>query len=135
MCVMQSYTKPLVQVLGPDRWSVKSVSGQISDGYVVVKKLLTCSQCSSKSKHCSATECVFLCLHMCECDSRCFDYTNIHICKHIHRVHSLRRERELENPLVDMCDIDNPLHFPVQPTQTIGTYMHTCELSGQPCTL
>ena len=44
------YTKPLIQVLGPDRWSFKSVSGH---GYVVVKKLLTRSQCSSKSKHCS----------------------------------------------------------------------------------
>lgn len=28
---------------------------------------------------------------MYECDSRCFDNTNGHICKHIHRIHSLQR--------------------------------------------
>ena len=117
----QSYIKPLAQELGSDRWSVKS--GQISDGYVDVKKLPTCSQCSSECVHCSATECSFLCLHMYECDSRCFDYANGHICKHI-RVHSLTHEREPENPLADTYHIDDPLYFPVQPTQTLGTCTH-----------
>ena len=125
MSHVSNLIKLILQELGPDRWSVKSVSGQISDGYVVVKKFPTCSQCLSEGAHCSATECVFLCLHMYECDSRCFDYTNGHICKHIHRVHSLTREREHENALTDTHLADDPLYFPVHPNQTQGTYIHT----------
>ena len=59
MLYVSNLIKPFVQELGPDRWSVKSVSGQISDGYVVVKKFPTCSQYSSEGARCSAIECVF----------------------------------------------------------------------------
>ena len=38
---------------------------------------------------CTAPECQFLCHHMYKCDSQCYDFNNGHICKHIHRVHSL----------------------------------------------
>ena len=62
---VSNHIKPFVQELGPDRWSVKSISGQISDGYVVVKKFPTCSQCSSEGAHCSAKECVFFCAYTC----------------------------------------------------------------------
>lgn len=85
--------------MGPEKWCVKSVSGQLSQsyGYQVVKKMSECLECTSQSVHCSAVECKFLCVHMYECDSRCFDYTNGHICKHIHRVHSLKHENSNEN--------------------------------------
>lgn len=107
--------------MGPERWSVKSASGQIPDGYLVVRKLSRCSQCSSESVHCSATECDFLCLHMYECDSRCFDYTNGHICKHIHRVHSLGHESSTENSQANISHADDPFfHYP-EPKEAPGT--------------
>ena len=50
---------------------------------------------------------------MYECDPRCFDYTNGHICKHIHRVHSLSHEKATKNPQVDVTNIeDADVHFP-----------------------
>lgn len=30
------------------------------------------------------------------CDDRCYDYGNGHICKHVHRVHSLQRVENSE---------------------------------------
>ena len=43
-------------------------------------------------KVCLETECGGLCYHMYSCDLMCFTYNNGHICKHIHRVHSLVQE-------------------------------------------
>ena len=40
-------------------------------------------------KICRAEGCQCLCLHMYKCDTTCYDFNNAHICKHIHRVHSL----------------------------------------------
>ena len=62
--------------------------------------LTTCSVYSSRGEIrqelaiCRAPECHFLCLHMYNCDSTCYDFNNGHICKHIHRVHSLEHERQ-----------------------------------------
>ena len=53
----------------------------------------TCPECSPQSQHdgvtCTAPECQFLCPHMYTCDKKCYDFNNEHICKHIHKVHSL----------------------------------------------
>ena len=38
---------------------------------------------------CVAPECGNLCYHLYKCDSLCYDYANGHICKHLHRVHSM----------------------------------------------
>lgn len=67
------------------------MSGSNPDGYSVVLQTATCQDCSSyeRSRTCTAPECTFLCVHMYRCDSKCYDFNNGHICKHIHRVHSL----------------------------------------------
>ena len=45
-------------------------------------------------------------------------------------MHSLVREREHENASTDTHLVDDPLYFPVHPSQTIGTctptYLNTC---------
>ena len=43
---------------------------------------------------CVAPECGNLCYHQYRCDSSCYDYTNGHICKHLHRVHSMNSHRD-----------------------------------------
>lgn len=76
-------------------WHVESQSGCNPEGYSVSLVLTTCSMCCSIREIrqelviCRAPECRFLCLHMYKCDSTCYDFNNGHICKHIHRVHSL----------------------------------------------
>ena len=53
----------------------------------------SCSECKNcdqvSVKVCSRAECQYLCYHMYSCDQQCYDYSNGHICKHIHRAHSL----------------------------------------------
>jgi hypothetical protein len=76
-------------------WHVESQSGCNPEGYSVSLVLTTCPVCSSIQEIrqelviCRAPECHFLCLHMYKCDSTCYDFNNGHLCKHIHRVHSL----------------------------------------------
>ena len=116
--------------MGPEKWFVKSASGLLpeSEGYQVVKKLSECLECTSQSVHCSAVECKFLCLHMYECDSRCFDYTNGHIiCKHIHRVHSIKRDTLHENHDTDSSQVI--FHCP-EPQDTPGSYTTSCSEGG-----
>ena len=75
-------------------WHVKSVSGNNPAGYTVMLLHTTCQECSPLSPQvdeaCTASECHFLCPHMYKCSRQCYDFNNGHICKHIHRVHSLR---------------------------------------------
>ena len=49
---------------------------------------------------CVASECNFLCEHMYKCDTTCYDFNNGHICKHIHRVHSLVKTSDLNHSSV-----------------------------------
>ena len=37
-------------------------------------------------------ECEYLCYHMYQC--QCYDFKNGHICKHVHRVHSMKKHNE-----------------------------------------
>lgn len=76
-------------------WNVKSVSGCNRDGYSV-KHIQECSPstCSS-STSCTEAECGFLCSHMYSCDHLCYDYNNGHVCKHIHRVHSMVHQEKV----------------------------------------
>ena len=69
----------------------------------------SCIICSKESTHmtCTQEECKQLCYHMYIC---CYDYTNGHLCKHIHRVHSIRMQ--------------------VQPNHSISTLNHG--LRGRP---
>ena len=71
-------------------WYVPSVSGKNSDGYFVRLKLNLCTECAESTLTCTMSECKKLCYHMYECDQLCYDYTNGHLCKHIHRVHTIR---------------------------------------------
>lgn len=101
------------------------MSGQVPDGYQVVRKVASCLACSSESVHCLAPECGFLCLNMYECDSRCFNFTNSHICKHIHRVHSLTREKSAQDSEAGVSGSaqvdsdDNFFHYP-EPKEPSG---------------
>ncbi len=72
-------------------WKVESISGSNPGGYMVKRLLDACTECSLKEdfRVCKESDCVFLCPHMYSCDSKCYDYANNHMCKHIHRVHSL----------------------------------------------
>ena len=66
----------------------------VPDGYKITRMCTTCTECThSTPLHCSFPECGFLCQHMYICDDRCFDHNNGHICKHIHRVHSLQKQK------------------------------------------
>ena len=59
-----------------------------ADGYVVtkLKHAGTCVECTD-SIVCKKAECSFLCHHMYSCT--CYDYSNGHVCKHIHCVHAM----------------------------------------------
>ena len=70
-------------------WYVPSVSGKISDGYFVRLKMNLCTRCAESTLSYTMSECKKLCYHIYECDQLCYDYTNGHLCKHIHRVHTI----------------------------------------------
>ena len=63
-------------------------------------------------------ECRELCYHMYACDEFCYDYTNGHMCKHIHSVVH-KSGSEGNNQLPNTCDaendsasdLDDPLEF------------------------
>ena len=87
-------------------------------GYLVTLiKEECCGECTQ-----SSCECANLCYHMYTCDPLCYQYTNGHMCKHIHRVHSLRqqwlqtKQGDIQDSLgteVEDIDIsmDDPLEF------------------------
>lgn len=75
-----------------DNSRVKQITSSIfsldseTDNYIIEAMLDDCSQehCYSKCKN---LPCINLCYHMYQCS--CSDYHNGHICKHIHKIHSL----------------------------------------------
>ncbi|XP_065906337.1 uncharacterized protein [Dysidea avara] len=79
-----------VKEINDGMWHVDSVSGNTPQEYMVVRsQAASCAECKSESRICTATECNCLCIHMYKCDSKCYAFNNGHICKHIHRIHSL----------------------------------------------
>lgn len=91
-------------------WHVDSVSGNTPEGYTVTRCLAaSCDECASEGRVCTATECNFLCIHMYKCDNKCYTFNNGHICKHIHRVHSLSQVRPQDStvePIEEACTPD-----------------------------
>ena len=93
-------------------WHVKSQSGCNPEGYSVSLVTAVCSECSvQQDRHdltiCKAPECQFLCAHMYKCDDACYDFNNGHLCKHIHRVHSLECTHDSNqptSPVEQQCD-------------------------------
>ena len=81
-----------------EEWIVESVSGCNPDGYAV-KRAQECSPftCNS-STMCKESQCRFFFPHMYSCDNKCYDYNNGHVCKHIHRVHSMIHQEESKTP-------------------------------------
>ena len=67
-------------------WIVKKRGGQ---EYIVEKITEGCELCKEDKNVCTLPHCNWLCYHMYACSQQCYSYTNGHICKHIHRVHSL----------------------------------------------
>lgn len=78
--------KKSLQAIASNTWCVPSISGIHASGYLVIKVKETCDECTD-AKVCRRAECSFLCCHRYTCS--CYDYNNGHVCKHIHRVHSL----------------------------------------------
>lgn len=77
------------------------MSGRIPSGYMVKHTHSTCAECSpfkGNIRVCRERECGFLCPHMYTCDEKCYDYSNGHICKHIHRLHSLFQQNVSKVP-------------------------------------
>ena len=104
------------------------MSGNQPDGYSVKQIMESCTNCTQESALlCTEIECKKLCYHKYTCDEYCYDYTNGHVCKHIHRAHSLRLKvqacepdyqcssmsdnHELQNEPENESDIDDPLEF------------------------
>ncbi len=92
----------------------------VSDGYTVKRVLSTCSWCSpsDSANICAEPERCFLCSHMYTCDKCCYDYNNGHICRHIHRVHSLHRHNNLE-PQCFSEDQDDCLGYSISCVESI----------------
>lgn len=95
------------------------MSGKNPDGYLVKQIKVTCTNCTEVM--CTQSECKQLCYHMYTCDEYCYDNTNGHLCKHIHRAHSVWLKMQTNQPdyqcyesagLDDSeSDIDDPLEF------------------------
>ena len=63
---------------------------------------------------CSQAECKYLCYHMYSCDHQCYDYSNGHICKHIHRAHSIcLQSNDIENS-EHSSESDEETHDPLE---------------------
>ena len=64
------------------------------------------SECGNQSCHlkCPYMDCRSLCWHMYTCE--CVDYANIHICKHLHGLHTMRLKSQ--NTSTSTCDDNGP---------------------------
>lgn len=100
------------------------MSGKNSDGYLVKQVKEMCTDCTKDLalEMCTQSECKELCYHMYTCDKHCYDNTNGHLCKHIHRAHSLWLEASepnyqchqstcLGSGFESVSDTDDPLEF------------------------
>ena len=91
-----------------------SVSGNTPEGYTVTRQqAASCDECVSNSTTCTAVECNCLCIHMYKCDNKCYTFNNGHICKHIHRVHSLSQVRPQDSTMElteELSTADNVEH-------------------------
>ena len=68
------------------------MSGVKCGGYVVTKIADKCAE-NCFGPTCTKAECGQLCMHMYTCNKACYDFNNGHICKHIHRVHSITQSQ------------------------------------------
>ena len=114
----------MFQNIDDNHWIVKSTSGLVTDGYTVSRKSVTCSECIASQDRCKYPECRILCRHMYTCDDRCYDYGNGHICKHIHRVHSLQYHQQQGSDEAQDQDFQPvPVYYPPteEPTEDTTT--------------
>ena len=102
----------------------------------VTQVISCCEDCqvSSSQLTCTQEECKFLCIHMYKCDPLCFDFNNGHLCKHIHRVHSLHSQLvekvEIGDEVMKEYDVDflsyaEPCKPPSEGIDGIASYCHT----------
>ena len=104
-----------LQANASNTWRVPSISGIHGSGYIVNKVKDTCVECTD-SKVCKSAECSFRCQCMYTCS--CYDYNNGHLCKHVHRVHSLNlinhavQSESIEN---EESTVDHPTTEPSEP--------------------
>ncbi len=82
---------------------------------------------------CSCAECKHLCYHMYSCDQHCYDYNNGHMCKHIHRVHSiwLQQHQMTVNTAVNAMHIRCKLRKPVQIDMQVQINEKNSQFFGQ----
>ena len=72
----------IIQVTGEDLWVCKAQSAE----YSIARIAGECQE-EKEHHHCYELHCLDLCRHMYTCT--CPDYSAGHLCKHVHRVHSI----------------------------------------------
>ena len=74
-------------------WIVPSTSESYQAGYTIMETTPPlCEWKCTGVQVCMMEECKYLCYHMYKC--QCYDFKNGHLCKHIHRVHSMKKHDE-----------------------------------------
>lgn len=85
-------------------------SHQKSEDYTITNLTHECS--SDKDHfHCWDSECLNLCRNMYTCT--CYDYANGHLCRHVHRVHSIwvQESFDIEDSSAVALDSTSPMDF------------------------
>ena len=67
-----------------------SRSGNHFPGYTITRIASRCEDCVCEEK---CATCHGLCYHLYKCDPLCYDYVNGHLCKHLHRIHTLQSDK------------------------------------------
>lgn len=81
---------PVTQTLEDGaKWQITSDTDS-SNNYTIIKMSSECTATVCAVK-CIEKECLGLCRHMYQCS--CYDYHNGHVCKHLHRLHSLLQQQ------------------------------------------
>ena len=74
-------------------WVVPTTSDSYQAVYTITETTPPlCEWKCTGVKVCRMEECEYLCYHMYKC--QCYDFKNGHLCKHIHCVHSMKKDDE-----------------------------------------
>ena len=93
------------------------MSGIDAVGYFITRVKDICVECTGASV-CQSKDCSFLCHHMYTCT--CYDFLNGHVCKHIHRLHSLHLTSHTIQPESTVNEESSGAHDQVQTTPELS---------------
>ena len=92
----------ILQKISNTQWHIPSQSGNHIPGYTVTKISSEFHDATCQER---CVTCNNLCRHLYQCDPLCYDYANGHVCKHLHRIHSLSGDTSSEGNMVEDVDI------------------------------